>query len=459
MPTTLTTPRRLISLMLPLRAAALGALLACVSSSPLSAQTADGLGTIPENQVTFAQITDNRPLDLSQSGGDVGFIWSGWGPGGKGDPATRGSFYYPLDRDIDKSHTMDWYKANHPAWAVYKCDRTSPAPVFVYDWGFNTPLDLTNPDVRAYIVNEHIAPAIAAGRRVIALDNVSLNNDSNRCGVWRNGEWKQLYSGQRQDPQYAEMVLGYLEWLSSEIHKRGGLLALNAKVNFASPEQTRRLVALGDVWLEEAAFTRNCENRVTDANWQTKFELSRWAATRMPWIDSDKSCANPAEMSADEAQWVVGNFLLIRGSQSYLSVIHDGDSKGVIAYPATLNPPIGKALGDPFAIEGGWARKYERGLVVVNPSSKDGLRYALPQGDWRDAAGQVVSGELALAPASARVLIDAQSFALAGVQGALKQSPPQSAQVAAQSPVQRVIKGIRKRYGKWRSHRRSRARG
>ena len=87
-------------------------------------------------------------------------------------------------------------------------------------------------------------------------------------------------------------------------------------------------------------------------------------------------------------------------------MIHDGDGKGVISYPAALNPPVGKPSGEPFAIEGGgWARKYERGLVVVNPSSKAGLRYDLPAGEWTDAGGQPVSGELALAPASARVLI------------------------------------------------------
>ena len=396
------------SLLTSLRAALLGSLLilpACMASTQLAAQPAGALGSSPDDQITVAQITDNRPLDLSQTGSDVGFIWSGWGPGGKGDRRTRGSFYYPMDRDLDKTHTMDWYKANHPDWAVYKCDQTSPAPVFIYNWGFNTPLDVTNPEVRNYVINEHVAPAIAEGRKVIALDNVSLNNDSNRCGVWQNGQWKPLYSGEKQDPAYANAVLDYLGWLSREIHARGGLLALNAKVNFTSPEQTRKLVALGDIWLEEAAFTRDCQGRVSDDYWKTKFELSRWAAARMPWIDSDKSCANPGEMTADEAQWVVGNFLLVRERQSYLSVIHDGDGKGVIHYPATLNPPVGRPAGEPFAIDGGWARKYERGLVVVNPSSKNTLRYGLPEGEWTDAAGEPVSRELSLAPSTARVLI------------------------------------------------------
>lgn len=400
---------RLPSFVTPLRAALLGALLvlpACMASTQLSAQTSGMLGPVAEDQITFAQITDNRPLDLSQTGSEVGFIWSGWGPGGRGDRRTRGSFYYPMDRDIDKSHTMDWYRANHPDWAVYKCDRNSPAPVFIYNWGFNTPLDLSNPAVRDYIMNQHIAPAIAEGRRVIALDNVSLNNDSNRCGVWRDGQWVQLYSGEKQDPKYAEGVFDYIAWLSKEIHARGGLLALNAKVNFVSPEQTQRLVALGDVWLEEAAFTRDCQGRVTDAYWQTKFKLSRWAAERMPWIDTDKSCSSPSAMDPDEAQWVVGNFLLVRGQQSYLSVMHGADGAGRVTYPAMLNPPVGRPQGEPFPIDGGgWARKFERGLVVVNPASKTELRYGLPAGEWSDAAGAPVSGELTLAPASARVLI------------------------------------------------------
>ncbi|MBV9529370.1 hypothetical protein, partial [Sphingomonas sp.] len=53
----------------------------------------------------FAQITPKRPLDLSSSGGSLGFEW-----GGPGRPGSApGSYYYPQDRDFDRTHDAGWY--------------------------------------------------------------------------------------------------------------------------------------------------------------------------------------------------------------------------------------------------------------------------------------------------------------------------------------------------------------
>jgi hypothetical protein len=374
--------------------------LALLPACTASGQERFELTMPPQDEVTFAQATDNRPLDLSESGGSIGWTWGGWGADRK-----HGSFYYPMDRDLDKSHDMDWYRANHPDWVVYKCDKTSPAPLYTYYWGFATPIDVTNPQVRDYVLNTHVVPGIRSGKRIVALDNVSLSNDSNRCGVWRDGQWVQLYSGEKRDPEYARKVIDWVRWLTDRVHENGGIIALNAKIKPYDTETTRELIALGDIWWDEAAFTRGCE-RVADDVWQTRFDIVRWAAPRMSWVDQEKTCASPADVSPEEASWMLGNFLLMRGPRSYFTAMREGDGKGVSHYPATFNPPVGHAVSEATPIEGGgWMRRYSRGLVVVNPSSSSSLTFPLPEGEWTDIAGKPVSGPQAIGPTSAAVLI------------------------------------------------------
>ena len=368
---------------------------------PAAAQRPSPLPPLPDNQITFAQITGARPLDLGATGGTVGFVWSGNAP----SRTALGSRYYPIDRDLDRSHTADWYRANHPDRLVYECDRTTPAIIYHYAWGAYSTIDISNPATRQYILSRFVAPALASGKNVIALDNVSLRNSAHACGVFRNGQWVQLYSGKAVDPAYSASVLDYVSWLAGEIHARGGLLALNAKVDPADTDGTRRLIALGDIWLDEAATSRGCKGRISGQLWQTKFDLARWAANTMGWIDLEKTCAVPDDLSSSEANWVVANFLLVRGAHSYLAAVKDGVPAAPIRYPAALNPPVGEALGAPYPIDGGWARDYTNGLVIVNPSTDKSLRFGLPAGQWTQGNGQPAASSIALPPTSAAIVL------------------------------------------------------
>ena len=200
--------------------------------------------------------------------------------------------------------------------------------------------------------------------------------------------------------------MDWVRWLAGQIHARGGLLALNAKVDPSNMEATRNLIGLGDIWLEEAAFTRDCQGRVSDDKWQAKFTLAQWAAQRMGWVDLEKTCASPGQLGDDEAQWVVGNFLLARGPHSYLAAVHDGDPRMLLSYPRALNPPVGRAQGPAYGLPGGgMARRYSRGLVLVNPASAGPISVALPAGRWSDLDGRPVGGRTTLGPTTATVLI------------------------------------------------------
>lgn len=357
----------------------------------------------PDEGITFAQITDNRPLDLSRSGGRIGFVWAGHGIPGQ----ATGTSYFPQDRDPDRSHTAQWYTAHAPDEIVYKCDRKSPAPLFTYPWGYYVPVDTANPTVRQYLLNRYIVPALRSGSRVIALDNVTLRNNGHRCGVYRNGQWVQLFSGEASDPRFTAAVLDWIAWIAARIHANGGLLAINGKVDPSDEESTKRLIGLADIWLDENAFTRDCKPRASDQEWRVKMEISRWAAARMPWVSLEKTCASPAQLSDEEAQWVAANFLLAKGKQSYLAVFHQSDpARTVLHYPPTLNPPVGAPEGAAFAVPGGgMARRFSRGLVVVNPNSATELDYSLPTGSWMSIGHAAVPGKVVLAPTSAAIFL------------------------------------------------------
>lgn len=361
-----------------------------------------GFPILPEDRIIFAQMTDNRRIDPSRTGSEVGFVWGGSAPHSR----AIGSFYYPIDRDLDRSHTAEWYAQNAPDEIAYKCDRTTPAPLFSYEWGAYAPIDTTNPAVREYILNTFIAPALKSGKRVIALDNVSLRNGGRRCGVYRNGQWVQLFSGEGKDPAFEQAVMDWVKWLADEIHARGGLLALNASVDPTDADKTRKLISLGDIWLEEAGTSRGCTALVTDDVWRAKFEAARWAAQRMAWVALEKTCAFPDDLGDDEAQWIVGNFLLTRGPQSYLGAVKNGVRTPELHYPASLNPRVGAPAGPAIEVPGGgWTRPFVKGIVLVNPSSTTTMTYRLPQGSWTGLNGDPLDGTVNLQPASARIVL------------------------------------------------------
>lgn len=354
-----------------------------------------------QDGVTFAQITEKRPIDLTRSGGSIAFIW-----GGKSGKGWLGSRYYPMDRDLNRDHDITWFQSNLADAVAYRCDGKTPATTYTYRWGSYMPVDVTNPRVRDYLFKTYMMPALAGGEKVIALDNVSLRNLGGRCGAYREGHWSPFFSGKTIDPDYATSVLDWVAWLRDRLHREGGRLALNAKIDGDDARSVRQLVASADIWLLEAGFTRNCKERVSDDRWHSRMDLARWAAARIPWVDLDKSCAPPDLLDDDEAQWIVANFLLAKGSQSVLGVIHDGDPSRQLRYPATLNPPVGHPVAEAVQINtAAMMRMYSKGLVVVNASSKAVLRFKLPQGVWTDIHGKPISRTLILSPTAAAVLL------------------------------------------------------
>jgi hypothetical protein len=355
------------------------------------------------DRILYAQISDSH---ISQSALMVGrrtFIWGAGQP--LRQPTIFATYYYPSNRDFDRSHTLAWYKKNHPDWVAYRCDKGTPAYDNTYGWGAYVPLDITRPDVRGYILQTFLAPAIARGFDGIAYDNVSIENGAHRCGVWHGTQWVQQFDGKSRDDRFAAAMLDYIGWVREEVHERGAALALNAKLDTEQEALSGRLIALSDIWLDEGGFSDGCAPVVVDRIWHAKFHMAYQKARESGYVSMNTLCQPFSQVEAQEASWIIANFLLIRGARSYLAVLGAGEAGRLLDYSERWNPPVGSPVGPPRSVGPLFVRDYAHGLVVVNPSSRAPASFDLPPGAWSSSAAHALTGPVELPPRSGLVLL------------------------------------------------------
>ena len=105
--------------------------------------------------------------------GSYGYVWGASLPHvplyTKALPSLVTSKYIPYAWAPNASQSLAWWQRTHPSFVLYKCDRKTPA------WygglvNRNMPLDVTNPGVVQWQVNEYARVAAAAGYESIAAD-------------------------------------------------------------------------------------------------------------------------------------------------------------------------------------------------------------------------------------------------------------------------------------------------
>jgi hypothetical protein len=372
----------------------------------LGAMPAAPMLPLPEtatDRILFAQISDSHIPQSNLMVGRRAFLWGARRP--LRQPAIFATYYYPSNRDFDRNHTFAWYKRNHPDWVAYRCDKATPAYDRTYAWGAYVPLDITRPDVRDYILQTFLVPAIAEGFEGIAYDNVSIENGAHRCGVWHGTQWVQQFDGRSRDDRFAAAVLDYIDWVRDEVHKRGAALVLNAKLDAAQEALSGRLIALSDIWLDEGGFSNGCAPVIADRIWRAKFHMAYQKARESGYVSMNTLCQPFSQVEPQEASWIIANFLLIRGARSYLAVLGAGEAGRLLDYSERWNPPVGSPVGRPRSIGPLFVRDYEHGVVVVNPSSRVPASFDLPPGEWSSSAAHALTSPVELPPRSGLVLL------------------------------------------------------
>ena len=364
---------------------------------------------IVADRVGRAQIFDYRLKDKSVLTGRRDILWGAF-VGGSAIPGVYSINYTTVDRDLDKTHTLAWYQANHPDWVVYGCDQ-SPSREYTGEY---VSVDVTNPEVRAALFNQGVTERLAKRPYdAIGVDNLDNVNSALECGVRTPGGFRQLYSGKRDDPGFATRMAGWMAWLANRVHARGLALAGNLAYEGGNDaggdrEDYLKIERNLDIVLDETGFERNCRPLQTDAKWRDRIDLFRQVALTKALIEIEYVCPTLAEITPATLDWSLANYLLIKADRTYLALLPMEKAGGALYDFPELYLKIGRPAG-PMAERGGvYFRQFDRALALVNPSSTASARFALDGAGWRDrVTGGALTGVVSLPPATGRVFVRA----------------------------------------------------
>jgi hypothetical protein len=327
-----------------------------------------------------------------------------------GNPDILISYYIPFFRDEgtffnnDAYHDLAYWKATHPDWVLYKCDRITPA----YEFGNpNIPLDFSNPEVVAWQLKTYAEPASRNGYDVIAADNLVMVNLSNACGSYINGKWVQRYSGSREDKQWRKDVITWTTAMQQGLHLLPHPLALIANFdpgNLPSTDtEVQQVIDHLDGMADESGFTRFGQAYVTDNDWLRKIQFMMYVQKELkPYYLVNQF----PSIGRDEIQWALASYLMGKEHTAAL-FISTFQAYGADTRYNEYNARIGSPLGTMYQSQGAFFRKYSNGLVIVNSTSADTFTVNLDPGkSYLDLYDNAVQQAVTMPPHSGLVLLN-----------------------------------------------------
>ena len=137
---------------------------------------------------------------------------------------------------------------------------------------------MTNPAVREYLYS---------------VDNVTSTNLWGRCGVWRDGQWIQKYSGARIDPAYVRDIAAWMKWLGERVHAACGCLAANHYFEGIDARDTRKSRRSSTSSPMSTASRASVGRTVTDQKWLERVALFHDIARTRPVVIIDQVFPQP----------------------------------------------------------------------------------------------------------------------------------------------------------------------
>ena len=365
-----------------------------------------------------ALVFNSKVKDVDSEAGVVDVVWGAEKPLPK---SVYNISYYPFDRDRDggvggKSHDYAWFKQNHPDWISYTCDRTTPA------WEFNSdnperyvPLDITNSAVLQYMIDQYMAPAIAKGYSAIGFDNITFQNIFHRCGVWRDGQWVQQFSGKAiGDAAYVQSLLDWAAWTHPKLKSLGADVVLNFSHDFRIPGFGALKPAFlknVDMVLDEGGSVDigNGTGSNSEADWLTNThfeqELVRQgkALIVVNYIKTAHYSFNKMDTGL-AMRWSLANYLLVKGQHSYI-YIGTLNEAGTMPDHADFKLPVGHPTSAMYKTGDVYARDFSNAGVFVNPSTRKGTSVDLTGANYCDTDNHSI-GILVMPPQSGEIVLN-----------------------------------------------------
>lgn len=353
----------------------------------------------------------------------IDYVW------GASCPPTTGTvhdYYIPWSSTVHTSlggsyYDINWVKANHPDWLLYKSDETTPA-AYIFSSTNPPPIDYTNPAVQQWVIQTDILPALAAGYNGIAFDNNPSLNAFAAAGHFTAGSaWVQQYSGAISDSAWANAQTTALAQIAALVHQTypNALITINngyfpywynmSGTIWDGPSNATGIAGV----LDEGAFGSGSGQRETGSGWLDKMtKLADYAQTHALTLISEQGytvtsyLTDTNSQARNDLQWDLANYLLAKGAHSYF--FWGGNSQyGYGAIPQHEFATV-QAIGSPtntfYASQGVYMRNFTGGLVLMNSNASNSYTVSLPVGQHQDLYGNSVTS-YTMSPASGRVLL------------------------------------------------------
>jgi len=314
-----------------------------------------------------------------------------------------------------RARTLLWWNTEvdgvgHPDWVLYRCDGVTPAYWFYDDGGFisNMPLDFSNPAVSDW----QLRNADELGFSAYFADLVYLENYSHACGIWRGGQWVQLFSGQAADPAFSAAVIDWAARIQLGLHSEFPAREFVPNCPLYPPYQEDAISALldhVDGLLDEEGFTwYNLVDLIDVAPeiWVNKIR-NMIAIQERGVAYYSMNYVSTFPPSQEEVEWVLGSFLMGKEHSAYILMTLDpplGDFGPHWPHLPQYDEDIGHPCAPMASTQNVYVRDYSKGLAVVNPGWERHTFY-LPPGDFRDIFGNPVSSPLLMEAATGKVLL------------------------------------------------------
>lgn len=334
---------------------------------------------------------------------------------------------------------LSWFQAHHPNWVVLTHDQATPA-YFFHDRTW-IPLDISNPEVQAWIETNVFAPLLAAGYQSISFDNVTDQDAFDEEGVCsvavrdfasggtcagHGGTWTQLYSGAVDHD--AGFIANQLRWIanaSNYIHKTGGACTFaNVTYDASDLADSARLINAFDIWLDEPGFNgdanpSSCKSgggqryRLWDDNWRNKVDfITQLNSGTGPkaMVQTASMCPLP-RVDRKVVEYAVASYLITKNSHTYLFPYFDNGSTYaafVDDKPGGAWPELwwqhGRALGAYQIANGVYYRRFANGIALLNPSSATSASFDLANEVYRGFDSKRYAGRVSLPPVTGLLL-------------------------------------------------------
>ena len=389
----------------------------------------------------FDEFYAGQQMSVSQIEADAhryDLVWGAYQPAAwrAGNPEALISRYYILLEDnIDISGLgLQYWQTHHPDWILYACTASgTPTRDIAYtpgDLSDDVPLDIHNPDVLDYQINQSLIPyAQSRDYNAVAIDEVLFddlmyggnpnlgqteNTSEYACGVWNNdGTFTKHYSG-RHDPQWTADILTWIATARRSLHAAGLSLVINHPGASPSDPNEQTLLANVDATVDEAGFTDygNYQLPSRSSLFLNTLAYMEYAQKRgVAFVDIAKYALNgETTVTPDQIEFAIGTYLIGNEGGADLFVVAStgyGTEQYHPEFATRLRDPCGPYYGGPSYDPKNpnvYYRRFVDGISVVNAGSQIAEQAVLPHHAYTDIEDRPVTNPLTVPPNDAFVM-------------------------------------------------------